>query len=519
MSAKSPDRRNKPQRYFLLLLALILANTLFHLWYIWKGPLDLFPDEAHYWDWSRHPDISYYSKGPMVAYIILAFTRLFGTSAFTVRLGAVALSVGAGFLVFHVGKAVFHSEKVGFYATAMIFLSPLFNAGSFIMTIDAPLVFFWTLGILAGYRALQGTTAWWYVLGIAAGLGSLSKYTMLFIWPSVLLHLLLSHEDRHWLRRKELYLSLLVCMVIFSPVLVWNAGHNWVSFRHLMGLASVHEGFRISPKSFFEFVGSQAGVLTPLFFFAMIYGLWKGLRDGLRRERRDYLYLFSCGAVMLVCYLLKSVQGKSQPNWAVAAYVPAALLSVAVVEEKLSGGASASVRKTVRWLGIVAYGMAFLAVVLSHSFGVLRLAGIKIPYKRDPTARAIGWKELGQKVSRVYLDMKSDKPTFIFSDRYQTTSELAFYVVGRPQTYNVNLGRRLNQYDFWKSFEECGGWNAIYVYRGDALLPSRVRQAFDNCERESLVEIERFGLPVKTFTIFRCYNFRGFKEGPRRVTY
>ena len=130
----------------------------------------------------------------------------------------------------------------------------------------------------------------------------------------------------------------------------------------------------------------------------------------------------------------------------------------------------------------------------------------------------MGWKELGCSVGRIYLDMKEEKPTFIFSDSYQTTSELAFCVVGRPETYNVNLGRRLNQYDFWDGFGGLVGWNAIYVYQGDAPLHPSVERAFDRCQKEAPVQIQRFRLPVRTFSVFRCYNFRGFKNKPLRTT-
>lgn len=519
MSAETSNRQNSSRRYFLFWLAVVFANTLFHLWYIWKGPLDLFPDEAHYWEWSRRPEISYYSKGPIVAYVILIFTTVFGTSAFTVRMGAALLSVASGFLIFRLGKVIFHNEKVGFYATAMLFLMPLINAGTFIMTIDAPFVFFWTLTIFAAYRALRGGKGWWYLAGAAAGFGSLSKYTMLFIWPSLLLYFLLSRDDRRWLRRKEFYLSFLLCTVLFSPVLLWNAKNNWVSFRHLMAQAEVHEGFRISPGSFFEFVGSQVGVVTPFFFFALMYALWRRLRDGIRGRRHEYLYLFSCAAVMLASYLLKGLQGKTEPNWVAAAYVPGAILCVEVVHERMFAGAPGRARRTLRLLSILACIFAFLIVLVGHGFGLLRAAGIRIPYSRDPSARAIGWKELGQKVSGVYLDMKAKGPTFIFSDRYQTTSELAFYVVGRPRTYNVNLGRRLNQYDFWNGLEKCIGWGAIFVHEGDSPLPGAVGRAFHRCEGEALVRIERFGLPVKTFSVFRCFNLVGFKEKPRGTTY
>src|SRR5262245_20356597 len=62
-----------------LALFLILGAACLHLAYLaWDCPLDLAPDEAHYWDWSRHLDWSYYSKGPLVAWLIRASCEVFG---------------------------------------------------------------------------------------------------------------------------------------------------------------------------------------------------------------------------------------------------------------------------------------------------------------------------------------------------------------------------------------------------------------------------------------------------------
>jgi hypothetical protein len=111
----------------------------------------------------------------------------------------------------------------------------------------------------------------------------------------------------------------------------------------------------------------------------------------------------------------------------------------------------------------------------------------------------VGWKDLGCSVGRIYLDMKEEEPTFIFGNSYQTTSELAFHVVGPPETRNVNLGRRLNQHDSWEGFGELVEWNAVYVYEGDAPLHPCVERAFDRCQKETSVHIERFRLPVRSF--------------------
>src|SRR5580704_4278187 len=68
-----------PWRWRTLAGVLITASAALHLAYLaYDCPLDLAPDEAHYWDWSRHLDWSYYSKGPLVAYLIRGSCLLTG---------------------------------------------------------------------------------------------------------------------------------------------------------------------------------------------------------------------------------------------------------------------------------------------------------------------------------------------------------------------------------------------------------------------------------------------------------
>ena len=75
----------------------------------------------------------------------------------------------------------------------------------------------------------------------------------------------------------------------------------------------------------------------------------------------------------------------------------------------------------------------------------------------------MGWKELGEEVSKVSNSMPATKPVFNSPDKYQVSSEMAFYVRGNPFTYCINLGRRMNQYDLWPGFEHFNGYNAIFV--------------------------------------------------------
>jgi len=140
------------------------------------------------------------------------------------------------------------------------------------------------------------------------------------------------------------------------------------------------------------------------------------------------------------------------------------------------------------------------------------LPALDLPEKQDPSARLIGWEKLGKEADRVYDDMLPEGPLFVFSDRYQISSELAFYMKGHPVTYCINLGRRMNQYDLWPGFEDLIGHNAIFV-RDKKKIKKEVEEAFEKCEAEP-VSIRKKNSKVVKFTIFKCYDFKGIKMKP-----
>jgi dolichol-phosphate mannosyltransferase len=120
---------------------------------------------------------------------------------------------------------------VGFYAALLMNISLLGSVGSIIATPDGPQALFWAWAIYFVYKAVNGEGGYiWYLTGVMLGLGLLSKYTMILLAPCVLMFLLASAEGRKWLFRKEPYLALLLGLLIFSPVILWNARHDWVSF-------------------------------------------------------------------------------------------------------------------------------------------------------------------------------------------------------------------------------------------------------------------------------------------------
>lgn len=513
-----PQRRALLNRYRVLALSLLSAFTVFHLWYVASGFAELAPDEAHYWEWSRRLDWSYYSKGPMVAYLIAASTRLGGHAELFVRLPAVLLALGTGVLAYLLARRLFNSERAGLLVLLIISASPLYAAGSILMTTDAPFVFFWALAVLSFRSAVTSTRSgvWWYVLALALGLGFLSKYTMIIFVPCLLGYLCASPAARRYLLRPEPYGAALLGGLCAIPVFVWNRQHGWVSAQHVMGQAGLaHEAMQASAKTFFEFLGSQIGVVSPLLFVALVAAMMRCARLGIRQRREEQLLLFVFSAPVLLAFLLWSFVDKVQANWAAPAYLTGMVALAGWWDEELQNTRGCEGRR--RLLGRIAVVLCsgLLIVAVEHFPAMLPTMGIRVPVGMDPTARLHGWKQLGEAVEKHV----TNNAHFIMSDQYQIASELAFYVAGQPQIYNINLGRRMNQYDVWGGLDMLRGRDGLFVTSGDGDAPQSLQDACESMQRVELVQPLYLGRVAQTFSIFQCNRYQGLRSPPVAITY
>jgi undecaprenyl-diphosphatase len=496
--------RLKVKPYPTVLLIFLLAVSLFRVYYIQSGPLDLSPDEAHYWEWSRRLDLSYYSKGPMIAYLIRFGTLLFGNSVFGIRFMAVILSALSSVLIYFLGKRLY-DERVGISSAILLQIVPLFSAFGVLFTIDSPFIFFWLLSLFLFREVIDDqsripdlrSNMYWLLLGLSVGLGLLTKYTMAFFYLCAFLFLLFSKEHRRLLWTRDPYMSFVISLLVFSPVLIWNAGHGWVTLKHTAGQAHVAEGLRISLISFLEYFGSQLFVVTPLLFVLMAVSLWK-----LRKEQEgSFLYWFSIPVIIF--FLLKSIQAKVQANWALPGYVTGIIAFSVFYMRSFSSG-----RKGKKILIGATILVALFVTSVAHYSSIL-----SIPAEIDPTSRLKGWEDLGREVTAVYEQMSlKKKPVFLFSDRYQVSSELAFYVKGHPVTYCVNLDRRMNQYDLWPGFNDLLHYDAIFVRTGNGKVSGKIAAAFRKVEKKAFTAYTKNRAEIRDYSIFLCYDFRGLKE-------
>jgi 4-amino-4-deoxy-L-arabinose transferase-like glycosyltransferase len=474
-SPASTRRTLGPAAGLALSLLVLLSGAGLHLLYLLNDcPLDLSGDEAHYWEWSRRLDWSYYSKGPLVAWIIAAgrwaladwSQATLGAETLAVRVPAILLSVATGSGLYVLAGRTTRRPAVALASVALLCVIPIFAVGAVLMTIDAPLAccYVWTL--VACERGLRGAEIWpWLLAGVLCGVGLLAKYNMVFALLAVGLVILLDPRCRGQIRRPGPYVGAALGLLLgLAPIVVWNARHDWVSLRHVAGQAGVADGPRLNVLGPLTLVGGQLAVIGPVWFTVMVLAVWAALR---RRPPASAGQALEPGAANLLLagtltpwgvFLLFSLITKVQPNWPVLGALPGAVLACAWLAD-LRRTAPRTARATIA-AGVL---LGLTTVVLIHYshwlYPVLtRLAPPDsdldlTPMARvDPTSRLRGWAALGQAVGRVWqAERAAGRDPFIVADDYQLASQIAFYTPGAPRLYCLQavLGDRQSQYDLW----------------------------------------------------------------------
>lgn len=260
------------ERFPVLPVAMLALGLLaLRLAYLaWACPYTLAEDEAHYWDWSRNPDWSYYSKGPGVAWLIAAMTRALGESELGVRAGAALFGSIATIGVAGTAHASFGLRRATVASAILFNLIPFYQVSSLLMTIDMPYVACWALASWCAVEAiLRRRGAAWAALGACVAAGFLFKYTMVLIVPGIIFAALIARKSRPRDVRKGaggwIALGVLIALAGLVPVGVWNAERDWPTVRHLLGHLGVSGGDvptgreAWTPMWFIEFIEPRFG--------------------------------------------------------------------------------------------------------------------------------------------------------------------------------------------------------------------------------------------------------------------
>ncbi len=518
----------------LLAGCLIVAVTGRRIAYLlFDCPLDLAPDEAHYWDWSRHLDWCYYSKGPLVAYLIRVSCGLFGglsrawigSEMFAVRLPALVCGALLLAALYILTVQVFRRERLALAVVALALTLPMMSAGALLMTIDGPYTCCWAWASVFGYQAIFGGSRWaWLAAGIVMAIGILAKFTMGLWLPSLGLFLLVSPAQRRLLIRPGFWITSAVGLLGVVPVLVWNAQHGWVTFLHMRGHAGFAQANSVRWLGPFVYIGGQFLLLLGYWFVtwicAMIY-----FRPGKSDAPASYLWWLS--APMFVFFLLFSLKnGGGEVNWPVTTYLSGMVLTVSWLGQRLQSMAGAYRLLSLGGILLAAgLGVALSLLMQESNWSrplLVRLAGQPtrerpLPLRRwDPTCRLRGWRTLAAEVNRLRANyQRAGIDPVVTTLRWDMSGELGFYGTGQPTVYSVGVafGERYSQYDLWRPNPLADGgayYGRTFIFI--ALEPPSLGDAFDAVEPARIVTHSEDGVPIARWAIVVAHGFRGSLE-------
>jgi dolichol-phosphate mannosyltransferase len=413
-------------------VAIGAVGVAFALRLLYAARVELMPEEAYYWSYARHLDLGYLDHPPMVAWLIAAGRALFGDVEFGVRVGALACAVVAAAFMHRLTRRLFGADA-GLAAVLLLQTLPYFFLTGLLMTPDAPLFAAWAGALYFLERALiEGRARAWWGAGVCFGLGLLAKYTIALLGASTLLFMLMDKPARAWLRRIEPYGAALVAAVIFSPVIVWNAQHQWASFLFQTSrrLAD-HPQFAL-PK----LIASMLVLLTPTGFAAALLLLGRvhlpaGGSGPDASQARAWRWLQLSTLAPLAVYALFSLRHEVKLDWTGAALLGAVPLLASGVGQGVAPSAlGARVGR--------AWGPTVILLLLVYGAGLYDLAlGIRgLGYGAHAELVPIGWRELGARVQQIAEKAGGQdgvEPLIVGMDRYAIASELTFYAPDRSK--------------------------------------------------------------------------------------
>ena len=468
----------------------LIAVALLTLWKMYfAATLQLHPDEAYYWMWSRHLDWGYFDHAPLIAYLI-RLTTLFSQQELWVRFGGILGTLLCSGLAWRLSLQLYDDKKVAFASVIILNVMPLQLAGSIVITPDTPLFIFTALSIYLFWQIVETRSKYyWYLLGISFGLTLLSKYTAVLLALSFFLFMIFS-DERQWLKTIHPYAAFLVSLLLFLPVVYWNSEHHWASF-----LYQTHHGFDSRHHPFhniLEYVGGQMGIASPLIWAPGIYASVLYL---FRKDKKG-LFLSLTSLPIILFFAFSSIQRAAEANWSGNAYFSFSILTAYYLQ---SGGAG---KKRLFTIAVIFSLLLNMIVLLHARFGIIPLASFsKNAAQADATNWFYGWKELAEEIE------KDPSVKFAMTETNQVGPEISYYTKERIFVCIDYQRTPHNQYNYWPFPDALRSSNGVDVYKVGAETPPYDKY-FVSTGAASTFTAWRNGVPLRTFNIVHGQGYK-----------
>lgn len=370
-----PDMRQAEKTVF----AVLIGITVLRLVAIMLTPLAPDVEETQYWLWSQTPDAGYFTKPPMIAWVIGLTTAIAGNGIVGMKLAAPLIQLVSALLIGRIARN-FSSPHAGILASLIWISLPAVGLGSFIISTDSPMLMFilaalFVLAPLARGKVLARHEV--LLAGIFAGLAMMSKYAAIYLPAGVVLWYL-------WQGRRDMRLNLpgisifIIGMLIsLAPNIVWNLMNSFVTVGHLEHNADLDGGSASVLRSL-GFLAAQAGIAGPLIFGLVIIAVISLWRDPACR------FWIALAAPALLVISAQAYFSTANANWAVASWPPLVVLVAHFLGSRWQGW-----RRGWGMAGIgVNMGLALILIIVT----AIGSAGPLTPAS-DPLRRLRGWQD------------------------------------------------------------------------------------------------------------------------------
>lgn len=434
----------------------ILAMTVLRI--VYASTIELRTDEAYYWTWSKEGALAFLDHPPGIAWLVRFGTAIFGDTALGVRFGGIVAMLVTQLLLADIVRrltddvraivfAVLMPEAALYYGLLMAKVAPD------VAMIPVAVAMVWSLVRLAQ----SGDGRWWLAAGLFAGLAMLSKFTAIMFAPAVVAFLLVPDWRWRWLRSPYPYLAVLVAIIAFSPVLIWNVQHDWASFR-FQGVRAV-ANYGLSLRTIGDYLGLQFGlvgfVMLPVVLTGLVLTAWSGYRT-----REPVAILLSTSVLVPFLYFLaKSMTLRVGDTWPMfmwpVGFAAAAVNLTMLSREKPS---ARMFKLSLFWARIaVISGIAFVVIVFLYYVA----APWNFLGKIDPIGGEAGYEQVA---ARAQAALDETGATWIATTDYRTYAMMRWLFRGRVPVIEINERGRFQDFRD-PGMDRIRGHAGIYVGR------------------------------------------------------
>ncbi len=430
------SRTNTQKLSLGLALAIIFGVTLWRVLMLQVNRTDLFVDEAQYWFWGQNLDFGYYSKPPMIAWVIRFFNTISGSdSTFWIRVSAPLFHLATALMLMCTTRRLIDDETGRDIApwVGVIFITlPAASLSAVLVSTDTIQILFVTIAIWAFLGLTRRSSVLEAViLGASLGFAFLTKYSVLFLLPGVGIAMLTLRSARiSW---RDVAIAAIVGAIVVAPNLWWNVTHQAATVRHTQTIAhwgsgGGNGGVLKHLLGGLGFVGAQFGVVGPIVFYALLWATWRLIR-GRSDDREKLLFWLSMPVVILIA--LQALLAKAYANWAVSAYAAGTILAVWLLYRLTKKGLTISL--------VIGAVVAFIIPVLTVFALDIKLPNGDLVMKRY-VGRSIISREIADIATNAGISDIVAQDRDMLADLYYTLKGRPFHIYARnfggfPKSY------------------------------------------------------------------------------------